>query len=496
MATEDKFFKRIYNAAFLKADYTQVPKRKTKLSMKAPIDFMEGYSKIDKEDYYKIFLDIPAVRGAVDAIVNATTGSGYKIKTAKESDPEKDDPKVKEIKLWLNHPNKGFYSILRAITTNLVVSDDSYTEVKPNDEVKEEDTYGWFWPLDNLHVKVQLTSDKKEISHIIYKSGTSLTGGTGQTLQPHQFQHGSMNLLGSNLYGISSIESLIKLANLYNYATGYNTALFESGGVPAVVFTMKSGTDPDYERMIEMLNETKTGRSLGLFGDIDLEKVGVTNQDINFQGIFDHVTQMVMSVFQVPPVMMSMQGASTKETSKSEMNAFGGKIRAIQWMVNTIVSSIIHKVWGEEYNDIRFVLNPWQDLATMSAIHKIYLTTGVLTPNDVRRELDLPDVDWGDAPYNPNFPHPDTGLLPPEGEGGKPGGGRPGGQTGASGDSPSGNTDPKRPADEGTDKPKKDLGYYLDDINIKLIAKALVDNYERVYSETSETDTTPDPVTT
>lgn len=477
---EDNFFKRIVKAA--RNQYKETPKRSTHISYGGLIDYMDEIKKIkDKEDYYRIFLDIPAVRGAVDAIVNAVTGNGYRIRTLEKQDVEEGDSRLDELRQWLDHPSKDFYSILRTVVTNLIVSDDSFIELKSN-EMAGEGTSGWMWPLDNRYVKIHLDKDKKAVSHIVYNTATMSAKGT--KLGPEKYVHASMNKLGSSLYGISSIESLVKLANLYNYSTAYNTALFESGGIPAIVFTMLGGLDSDFERLIAMLEEAKTGRSLGLFGDIRIDKIGVTSQDINFQGIFEHVTQMVMTVFQVPPVMMSLQGASTKETSKSEMNAFGGKVRSVQWMVNNIVSQMIHKIWGEQYEDIFFSLNPWHDPATLSAIHKIYLATGVLTPNDVRKELDLPPVKWGDAPYNPNFPHPDTGLLPPDTEG-KPGAG--GTQTGASSQSPSGNTDTERPTDRDKDKPKKDLGYYLDELNIKAIARAMVTQYDKIYEETSTT---------
>lgn len=452
-------------------------KRKTALASTGPVDFMGDIRKIqpDSEDYFQMFLDIPAVRGAVNAIVNATTGSGYSIKTIEGQDVETDNPKVRLISQWLEFPQKDFFSVVRTITTNLIVVDDSFTEAVINN--LEKNKFGWMYPLDSRYTRFHLTKDKKEISHLTYQVGAEF-GQTGTRLDPPNFVHASMNKLGSSLYGMSSLESLVNVSNLYNYTLGYNTALFEGGGVPAVTYIMKTGNERDFDRMVEMLENTKAGKNLGLFGDVDIHEIGISTKDMDFKGLVDHLVQMVMTVFQVPPVMMSMQGASSKETSKSEINSFGGVIRAVQRMVNNIITQIIHKIWGPEYEDVRFVLKPWNDPESQAAIYKIYLTTAVMTPNDVRKELDLPKVEWGDKPFYANFPAEESGVLPPEPAGGAAGAA----PTASSGSSPSGNTDRSRPSGRG-DRPKKGYELALDELNLMKIAQLMVKQHAKIYEE-------------
>lgn len=262
-------------------------------------------------------------------------------------------------------------------------------------------------------------------------------------LPPDNFVHINLTNLGSNITGLSPLESVVDSANLYIQGKEYAIKLFESGGVPLGAIVLEEGSDDDYEILVESLRgEKKIGEILALRGKIDFKKMGSSQDEMQYVDLAEQATNDIQMVFQVPSQMIGMGVQAKKESAKEERNAFSSKVRSLQIILSKAITMVIRKIFGEYYNDIVFEFNMWVDEASRAAIHKIYLTTGVMTPNEVRRELGLPPVKWGDEPFSPNF----TPKLLYEDKKQKQS--EQSKASTVSELSPSGNTDPVRPEDQ------------------------------------------------
>ena len=205
-------------------------------------------------------------------------------------------------------------------------------------------------------------------------------------------------------HGLSSIESLVRSADLMYSAYAYNQDLFDSNGVPALAFILEEGDEDDFEILVRATKTIKQGESFVAKGNIRVEVLGGKASEIGYEKLVLQVYQDVMTVFQVPPTIMSMPGTSTLESTREETSSFSMNIDAVQLVLNNAMDRAIINIWGTEYNIIRFVLKPWVNQKAQAAIDEVYLKWGVYTPNFILKRMGLPTSWWGDVPYNINAP--------------------------------------------------------------------------------------------
>lgn len=364
----------------------------------------ENANVANTDVYYTMYKNEAPIRGAINVIVNAVTSTGYDFKTLEEGDPEKKDPRILNLIKWWENPEHQSYSAVRQLTENLLIHDNSFGEITAN-EVTEGNVsnQGWIYPLDTRDCTLKPGKDNKTMGNLIHKVKTGGQKSDATTLKPEHYIHLAMHKSGSSL-GLSPLESLVKTADLRSSSVTYNQSLFDANGVPTMAFILEEGNEDDYLILKKATTNIKQGQSFCAKGKIKVEVLGGRQNEIGYKDLVEQVYQDIMTVYSIPPTLMSKPGPSTMESSREETSSFSMNIQAIQMMVNNAINRSIVKIWGEDYIDIQFVLKPWVNDKAQAAIDKIYLADGVFTPNDVRRRMGLEPVWWGNVPYNMNGP--------------------------------------------------------------------------------------------
>lgn len=215
-------------------------------------------------------------------------------------------------------------------------------------------------------------------------------------------------------YGKSDLETLAMTVAAELHASDFNFQRFLNEATPKfAVLINGAGIEQGgpiirrFQRYWE--NEIKGNPHKPIFlstdtGEIKLQKTGLTNQEMEYQAYSMWLMSKIATVLNVPPFVMGVIDSSTgKLNSKEQHNVFKRtavypQLNTFSWHFNTEV------IWADDsynYDDIYLDWNAIDisDKKELSAIHKDYLQTGVLTINNVLDELGKSRVPWGDKPF-------------------------------------------------------------------------------------------------
>lgn len=355
-----------------------------------------------KETYWEIYKNEAPVRGAVKVIINAVCSTGWDIRTYKQGDVDMEDPRVKQITDWLAYPDQPipFDNIIMSIAEALVVHDDVFLEVVKN----TADSYGWLYCLDTRDCEFYYNTTGSAVIGLKHQviSNSSGAGYKQTILDLDQFIHGAL-YMGGSTHGLSSIESLVTQAKLNQTVINYNYDLFLQNGVPTLHINTEEANQDDYDLLLETVKETKQGETLVTRGKVNTTVIGGKANELNSSDLSDSVYQDVMTVFQIPPVLMCVPGESTSESSREETNSFAMNIRTIQKIINNMINRAIIRIWGDSYADLRFELKPWINEKSQAAIDEIGIKCGWLVPNDILKRDGKATKEYGDKPFAQNF---------------------------------------------------------------------------------------------
>lgn len=351
-----------------------------------------------KSSLTRMVKEIPDIRGAITTQVNAAVGE-WKFVTVERGDAEAQNTQIIGIGKWAEYPERNFELSLRKMAFSTLMRGIYFLELS-----KEEGKEPWFYIMNPMRCKFKYNDTNTRIVGLIISNPTK-PDAKPIKLKLDKFVYNSMDNFDGQDVPSPPLETLIYDSNIYAAAMAYIRNMYKSGGLGRMAFIMEEGSSDDYKTMKADVKSRK-GSSVTIKGKIKIQPLSLSPKDMQYETIYDDFVEKVMTLYSVPPIMMSKPNASYKESSKSEMNAFASKIRALQRCLENGINQAILKLHGDLYADIRFKLKPWVDPATQAAIYEILMRIGVTNPNEVREELDKPKFkeEWADLPYNFNFP--------------------------------------------------------------------------------------------
>lgn len=352
--------------------------------------------------WLELYRGEPFIRGAIDAKLNAAIGD-WVLENVNEKPSEKEEKLLKQIKADLSHPKLRTNMKLRTIGWKYIIDSVVYIETQKTD--------GNYYILNSENCDpVWDDKDKFIIGFDWGKEGKDKV-----PLRGDEAVLGSVYDFDTNLFKLSPLQTLIDIGNLLYHARRYNLGIFENGGMPSAVYQLPEGTSPEeFKRFERLLSNTTAGKNLITKGIIKIDQIAGFTKDMEYDKLVDHAVQSIMTLLNVSPLMMNMGGSSSPsggESSKQEMNAFATGVHALQREISDLVTQVIHNLYGTIDEDdpqvigrpkknlvsgIRFKLRKWVDPRQLSAIHKIYLDTKVITPNEAREDLGREPREGGD----------------------------------------------------------------------------------------------------
>jgi len=231
--------------------------------------------------------------------------------------------------------------------------------------------------------------------------------------RPNEIIHFKAYSPRNNYYGVPSAVTAIGAILGDKYAKNYNIDYFENKAIPRYAIILK-GAKLSNKSKQELVNYFRTevkGRNHGtlivplpasLGGDVDLrfEKLENTVQDASFDKFRKSNRDEILVANRVPAPKVGVYDNANLAVSRDADKTFkvqvvGPDQKIIEKKINQIIKEFTDLV-EFEFEQIDLV-----DEDVQSKIRERYLRTAVISPNEVRESLGLPDREDGDdvLPY-------------------------------------------------------------------------------------------------
>jgi len=239
------------------------------------------------------------------------------------------------------------------------------------------------------------------------------------------------------VYGLSPLESLRQTVTGELFSSDFNIQRFVNDATPRIAIMFeKLGLGQGgaaMERLRQWWDSELKGKPhkpilIGSEnGEIKFEKVGLTNEDMQFQEYSRWLLSKIMSVYHMQAAVLGVievnQGRINAQYQEEQFkkDALKPLLKTFSNQFNTMaIWSSLNFGWNDIYLE-------WEGLDILdrkheAEIHEIYLRQGVFTINMVLQQLGMDAVSWGDVPYllnqmvpidiKSNMPRP---ALPPIG---------------------------------------------------------------------------------
>lgn len=401
------------NMTMAKALFDKVRKEELQKSSKQIVGSIYGLSPtmgllpdIDFEIFNQIYEQTSWVRAVVGVICKSVTARGWTLVPCKPNA----DPKNVEIltEFFLNcNPNVTFLEILDDLTRDQYIFGNAFLEAVRDGTGKPAE----LWNLDATTMRVKADIHANILGYVqvplIFLAGSGV-GGSLIDFESNEVVHFKLGSKGATLYGLSPLVSLILPVTVDKYAQIYNRAFFINGAKIRGAFIMKDATPEQVERNREYLtarakNPDLAQSDLVLEGAIEFKQIGVNQKDMEFLQLREFTRNEILAVYGVPPSKVSIIetgniGAGTGEhqtQSFYEETILPHQIRVAE----KITKHIIRQGFG--ITDWIFAFNRRSiDEKDQAEVFNIYLQNGVLTPDEVRRQVAprAPELEKGYAP--------------------------------------------------------------------------------------------------
>jgi len=338
------------------------------------------------------------VRACVDVIVRTATSNGWRLlsieskidlKGAELSKALSSNLKIMALKDLLEEPNADdtFSDIVAEIITDLHIYGDAYVEV-----VRDKATdlpvalYNVYCP--SMRIKVD---EHGRVLGYVQVFDWQIVA----EFKLNQIIHFRLINPGSEVYGLSPLESLIIPIETDLYAQAYNKNFFKNDATPRLHVDLGNCTLPQLKRMREYWRTVykgsgKSHKTIITEGGAKITPIGTPPKDMEFLNQRKFNRDEILAVLGVPPIMVGIVESSNRANSKEQANAFKTeKIIPLQKMVAAKLNKLLISEFTNKYT-FKFAELDLRDALDAARIDQMDLKAGIRDIEEVRRDRGLP----------------------------------------------------------------------------------------------------------
>lgn len=380
---------------------------------------------------YKAYQVNPWIRGIVDKIIARVTqveifpqpvdlGQNVPKKASKQQKKRMEE--IAELLVSPNDNYESFRSIVRKQLLDSLIYDNAGIEIVNNGNKKFE-LYCNAPGLEiypNVKKNGEFASD--EAAYYQIRNQKKLT-----TWAKSEMMFFVKNQISGRVRGFSPIESIALQISADLFSDKYNIDFFSNNARPNIAFLFENlgfGKGQAALRRAKQwyLEEHQGNPHLPLFmgaekGTVKLQELQMSNSDMEFQEYQVFLLSKIMAVYGMQPLILGVINSTTgKLNSQEQVNQF--KIDAVQPYLNLMLENmniiLIRSDANFGYKDVylEHADLDLRDTLDAAAMYEKYLRNGVITINQVRQELQMAPVPWGDVPYIPVNIAPLGGSAP------------------------------------------------------------------------------------
>ena len=371
-----------------------------------------------------------ANHAAIDAKVENIVGLGYDFAISESTmlrlESNEDQDAVKrarnrierariELRNWLENLNDSdsFTNTLMKFYTDVQATGNGYLEIGRT--TKGEIGYVGHIPSTTMRVRRLRDGYVQIIGHkVVYfrNFGGANQNPITEDPRPNEILHYKEYSPLNTFYGIPDIMSALSSLHGDQLASQYNIDYFSNKAVPRYVVTLKGAKlSPDAEdKMFRFLQTNLKGQShrslyIPLPGDTDNNKVEfkmepVENgvQEASFNEYRIRNRDDILVAHQVPLSKIGGSDSSAIASALAQDRTFKEQVAR---PAQNNLAKMINKIVKEKTDILQFNFNELTltDEIAQSQIIERYVKTQVMTPNEARQELGLPQRQDGDDPF-------------------------------------------------------------------------------------------------
>ncbi|RLC88149.1 MAG: hypothetical protein DRJ03_03685 [Chloroflexi bacterium] len=207
-------------------------------------------------------------------------------------------------------------------------------------------------------------------------------------------------------YGFSAVQYLMSILKTLIASMEWNETYFSESAVPSGLLALLGISEEDYRRFVTYWETQIKGKPHKLpivSTDVKWIPFSMSNKELQFLESQKWYTKLVMAAFKVTPNELGFTETVNRATSEEQSEVFrrkglGPLLRLLEYHIN---AEIIPE-FG--YDDIKFQFAPGKDRFEEERQVNIWvkqLQAGLRTINEIRREMGLEPVPWGNEPFHP-----------------------------------------------------------------------------------------------
>jgi len=223
------------------------------------------------------------------------------------------------------------------------------------------------------------------------------------------------NLRTNRVYGFSPVEQVITTVNIALRRQLNQLSYYTEGSVPNLIFSVPKEWNPDQIRQFDAW-----WRSMGQ-GGARFVPEGVAPIDTKAGALKDEydewLARIICFAFSLSPqALIKQMNRATAETAQETAKQEG--LKPLQNWLKGVMDRVIKDFFGAPELEFGWVDEEALDPKEKAEVHAIYVTSGILTADEVREEMGLEPLP---EPEPPLVPPPSTPPDPNSGQPTQPG---------------------------------------------------------------------------
>lgn len=326
---------------------------------------------------------------------------------------------INEIIVNPNSNNESFTSIRKKVSRDLLKYDAGAIEIIKGADLKNNKRLIEIYAVGGNSIK--LNQNKKGLlvdndSYIQVDKNLKVVTSWSKD----KIMYFILNPQADRVYGLSPLESLVQTVTAELYSSDYNLNFFYNNATPRFAVLMEGLGLGQGAAALQRFrqwwdNELRGNPHRPIVigteaGKIQFQKVGLSNEEMQFQEYSKQLLQKIMAVYKMQPIILGVESAGNagvaKANSQEQVRQY--KIEAVKPHLTAFAEKfnqqVVFSKSGLNINNayLDFDLDII-DKKVQAEWNKIYLESGVITINEIRvKGLGMTPVPWGNVPYLQN----------------------------------------------------------------------------------------------
>lgn len=349
----------------------------------------------DYDIYYKAGKNV-FVNAAINAYYNQLLSNGF---TIKNTDSEIIDiPKVNYLTGLFNAPeglksNLRYSQFLRQIVHSYLLTGDAFVEIS-YDHILDKDIVNGF-----KYIAPELLTWYKDTEQFGFINNGNIRYEPDELI--HIYDIPSKK---DNIYGESRIDTIGLALSLLFESLKYNKDFFKNKGLDpnAVLSFDKDMNDNDFLNEVGRLSvqaKKNSGRGMLAVKGGNVSSVNRNLHDGDYTNLLLLCRNIILNGYNCPPSLAGIVETSnlSANTIDSEMRLFKSPVNSVAETIEGAFNNVLQKNGFQE----SFTFNPIDltDQLEETQIRIMELDSGLKTINEVRVDMGLDTVAWGDTPF-------------------------------------------------------------------------------------------------